>query len=60
MKIIDLHFLIEIISNLQHEKFRPNTLKHILEGEINWRGDAMGYHSIGEYTWKNNVEQKRY
>ncbi|MED1021913.1 EndoU domain-containing protein [Bacillus mycoides] len=36
----------EIISNLQHtEKFRPNTLKHILEGEINWRGDAMGYHT---------------
>ncbi|WHY30068.1 EndoU domain-containing protein [Bacillus wiedmannii] len=36
----------EIISNLKHtEKFRPNTLKHILEGEINWRGDAMGYHT---------------
>ncbi|KMP28360.1 cytoplasmic protein [Bacillus wiedmannii] len=36
----------EIISNLQHtEKFRGNVPKHILEGEINWRGDAMGYHS---------------
>ncbi|WP_306474189.1 EndoU domain-containing protein [Bacillus pseudomycoides] len=36
----------EIISNLQHtEKFRGNVLKHILEGEINWRGDAMGYHT---------------
>ncbi|MGH0686403.1 EndoU domain-containing protein, partial [Bacillus mycoides] len=36
----------EIISSLQEtENFRPKSLKHILEGEINWRGEAMGYHS---------------
>ncbi|WP_410981785.1 EndoU domain-containing protein [Bacillus cereus] len=36
----------EIISNLQHtEKFRGNALKHILEGEINWQGEAVGYHT---------------
>ncbi|AHA71822.1 WXG100 family type VII secretion target [Bacillus thuringiensis] len=36
----------EIISSLQEtENFRSNSLKHILEGEINRRGEATGYHS---------------
>ncbi|MEY8350918.1 WXG100 family type VII secretion target [Bacillus cereus] len=36
----------EIISSLQEtENYRPRALKHILEGEINSRGEAVGYHT---------------
>ncbi|MGG0282486.1 WXG100 family type VII secretion target [Bacillus sp. BD59S] len=36
----------EAISSLQGtENFKPNGLKHILEGEINRSGKAVGYHS---------------
>lgn len=36
----------EIISSLQGtENYQPRALKHILEGEINWQGEAVGYHT---------------
>src|SRR5699024_1082694 len=38
---------IEISDLIETENFRPGALKHILEGEINRKGDAVGFHYEG-------------
>lgn len=44
---------IEELTDVEH--FRPGALEHILEGEINRRGEAVGFHYEGLSTAKGEV-----
>jgi len=51
MEVQDL--TIDDLENTEH--FRPGALEHILEGEINRKGDAVGFHYEGLETAKGRV-----
>lgn len=47
--------IIEIEELERIEYFRPGALEHILEGELNQRGDAVGFHYEGLPSAKGSV-----
>lgn len=53
IEVIEQDVLITDLTNTEH--FRPGALEHILEGEINRKGDAVGFHYEGLKTAKGTV-----
>lgn len=47
--------VIELDEVVNIENFRPGALEHILEGEINRKGDAVGFHYEGLPSAKGTV-----
>lgn len=53
---IDLEVeLVEIAELIETENFKQGALEHILEGELNRKGDAVGFHYEGLPTAKGSV-----
>lgn len=53
---VDNSFNITLIDDLQNtEAFKPGSLEHILEGELNQKGNAVGFHYDGLPTQKGKV-----
>lgn len=56
INVIEQNVHITDLTNTEH--FRPGALEHILEGEVNRKGDAVGFHYEGLTTAKGTVVEE--